>query len=245
MNPCAKIDVEIFCKIPQNRSTVEPFKILELLLFGLNKLAFVVLQQEKGKTRKQDKYIVYPPPNNEFTDTPISPPPPEPTSRRRDTSEDTGSSSPPPPRPLHFNLPVSQLNKATACVKDAKETSDPRVSKSERLLPIRERRISKKRPSKNIGPTGPPKQPAASAKLKVVTTRFLPRLLAKEDTLEGKGEPADASRAMIKSPGQEDGLQEEAGMQGWWWGWVGGGGGGGGLRGSECTQIYIDTHVPF
>ena len=136
-------------------------------------------------------------------------------------------------------------------MKDAKETGDPRVSKSERLLPIRERRISKKRPSKNIGPTGPLKQPAASAKLKVVTTRFLPRLLAKEDTLEGKGEPAHASRdrAMIKSPGQEDGSQttaEEAGMQGCY----GGGGGGGGSRGSEeppfCTQIYIDiSHTHF
>ena len=120
-------------------------------------------------------------------------------------------------------------------MKDAKETSDPRVSKSERLLPIRERKISKKRPSKNIGPTGPLKQPAASAKLKVVTTRFLPRLLAKEDTLEGKGEQAghaDASRdrAMIKSQGQEDGSQttaEEAGMHGCY----GGGGGGGGFRG--------------
>lgn len=109
--------------------------------------------QEKGETRLQDMYIVYPPPNASFVDMP---PPPVPSSKLQpardnlDSTESLLSASPPPPKPFHFHLPSSNLTRAANCVNEAIQTRDARVSKPEALFPIRERRKRKKRPAKNL-----------------------------------------------------------------------------------------------
>lgn len=158
----------------------------------------------------QDKYIVYPAPNDSFVGMPL--PPPEQNSKigparyTSDSAESLLSAPPPSPKPLHFHLQASNLTRAATCVSDAIHDRDVRVSESEKLNPVRERRSRKPKPARNIGPTRPDRQ---HVQLQRASTQHMALSLppAVESTAEGqRGVPAaylenvSRGRITIRSP---------------------------------------------
>ena len=102
-------------------------------------MVLYIYLQEKGKTEDLDTYILYPAsPNDTFLDIPASP---GQVDHDEPECDSRGDLLTPSPDSLHFHLPASNLDKASACIKEgilSREIPKPREGGS--ACPVRRRR---------------------------------------------------------------------------------------------------------